>query len=852
MIGTNIRGIRHLWRVSGTSLRKILVRCNEHGYDICEVIKTSKDNTLIGERMFIFNSYYNSTNFGSTSLINSSKEIKQQLKDIEHTRILEIRIRSDHDNLREYNQFFNEIYLLPEDFDEMYNAFFKENAKMMKSLRDKYGIEQNSVNTKRLYLYTDGSKNFFQWAANLYSHFSISMRTIQNILTWNEYYKQLTKHLSKGTITAYNTPDAIVQLIEELSTLRNEKRLNDAINSFNTAQKKLLKNNELSDVDKQTLSRFSKLSDTKRINFIKKVSTIEDFQELMRQMRHVTSVHFDWNKESFMDFIQNVENINYEKIFENENVVLVKVIDYETIKQLGKTTNWCISKNKSYWNNYIEHHNGNTAQYMIFDFSKLEDDKLSIVGFTTTHNKGITSAHDFVNTNLMGEDNGVIATLKSYLSRFDNSKNIYKVLASCGIDPTLVAQYDKPLYKWDREALMDYLYECVNAENVDILKSTDDKLLLSVRDKNIRYFLGDAYIDNISRDYWGEQHIIFIDFSLSQYDPSKLQFAIIADGSSDEDYCMAMYNESSMQIPNDFDSKLAEFGVPYDIIRRTDNIARRFSDAFMSFNMPVVRYCMEKDKNVFKNVLKNTIGSGEELYSVIRRTICDVLSFDYLNLFYDNGYYLSEFLEGGYVAELFKCVLSNLISSGRQMFVGNNFKMVDDNDIELFYNELMQDRRNVIYTGSYLLLKLMIEKEQGERVDYQRIYGKFNSFLFSKGLKGDMIKNLFLMTSGRIPTDKNSDALLYFVKYSMFYGDEDMQAAVKEMSEKSAACKKNYDSCVAELETMQKRLEEREVNTVTVDGGRHRIFAYHIDEPQLRYAVEDARLAQELNGRRDG
>ena len=108
------------------------------------------------------------------------------------------------------------------------------------------------------------------------------------------------------------------------------------------------------------------------------------------------------------------------------------------------------------------------------------------------------------------------------------------------------------------------------------------------------------------------------------------------------------------------------------------------------------------------------------------------------------------------------------------------------------------------------------------------------------------------MTSGRIPTDKNSDALLYFVKYSMFYGDEDMQAAVKEMSEKSAACKKNYDSCVAELETMQKRLEEREVNTVTVDGGRHGIFAYHIDEPQLRYAVEDARLVQELNGRRDG
>ena len=39
----------------------------------------------------------------------------------------------------------------------------------------------------------------------------------------------------------------------------------------------------------------------------------------------------------------------------------------------------------------------------------------------------------------------------------------------------------------------------------------------------------------INPDDWGEQHIIFIDFSMSQYDPNKLQFGIIYDGGSDED-----------------------------------------------------------------------------------------------------------------------------------------------------------------------------------------------------------------------------------------------------------------------------------------------------------------------------
>lgn len=831
MIGTNIRGIRHLWRVSGTSLRKILVKCNEHGNDICEVIKTDKDNPMMGERMFIFNNFYNQNNFGFTSIINSDKDLKKQLRDVEHSRVFEICPRHEHDDFREYNSLFNEIYLLPEDFDEKYDAFLKENAKMMKSLHEKYGISQNDIIAKLSYIYSDGSKNFFQWAVNLYCHHGVSMRIIKNILIWNEYYNQLVKKLSRGTITAYNNPESIVKLLEELSNLRNEKRINDAINSFNTAQKKLLKANDLSKIDKQTLSRFSKLSDTKRINFIKKVSTIEDFQELMRQMRHATSVHFDWNKESFMDFIQNVEGIKYEKIFETDKVVLVKVIDYETIKQLGKTTNWCISKNKTYWNNYIEHHNGNATQYMIFDFSKLEDDRLSIVGFTTTYNKGITSAHDFVNNNLMDENNEVIGTLKSYLYRFDSSKNIYKVLASCDIDPTLIVQYDKPLYKWDRKALMDYLYECVNSENVEILKSTDDKLLLSVRDRHIRYFFGDAYIDNIPSDYWSEQHIIFIDFSLNQYNPNKLQFAIIGDGNFEEDYCIGMYNESSLSIPKNFDAKLAEFGAPYDIIRRTDNISKRLSNAFMSFNMPVINYCMKQDPKILGKVIKKSIGCGQDLYSTIRKTIVEMLSFDYLNLFYDNGYCLSDFLESGYVVELFKNVLSNIINNGRQLFGRNKLEMVNDEDIELFQNELLQERAKVIYVGSYLLLKLMIEKEQGANVNYQKIYGKVAAYLFSKGTKGDIIKNIFLMIINKIPIENESDVFPYFIKYCMFYGDDEMKEIAKNMGEKNTQCKKIYNDCVSEIG------RRKEIESAVPSSSQITSIDINVDAPRFEYIV---------------
>ena len=74
-------------------------------------------------------------------------------------------------------------------------------------------------------------------------------------------------------------------------------------------------------MDKKTIIKFSKLSDVKKNNFIRKVSTIEDLNELMRQMRHASSLHFSWNKDSLMDFLENVEGIKYEIVCENENGV---------------------------------------------------------------------------------------------------------------------------------------------------------------------------------------------------------------------------------------------------------------------------------------------------------------------------------------------------------------------------------------------------------------------------------------------------------------------------------------------------------------------------------------------------
>ena len=58
MIGTNVRGLRHLWRLSDSSLKEVLINFRDYGYCFCHVFKTKSDSPF-GERLVIFNTHYN-------------------------------------------------------------------------------------------------------------------------------------------------------------------------------------------------------------------------------------------------------------------------------------------------------------------------------------------------------------------------------------------------------------------------------------------------------------------------------------------------------------------------------------------------------------------------------------------------------------------------------------------------------------------------------------------------------------------------------------------------------------------------------------------------------------------------
>ena len=582
-------------------------------------------------------------------------------------------------------------------------------------------------------------------------------------------------NLKKSTITAYTSRGDIYDLSEELRLLRRDKRVNDSINMFNTAQKKILKAAELSDRDKDTLSKFYRLSETKKVNFVRKMSTIEDFAEIMRQLRHITSTHFEWNKESFMDFITNVEGMKYEKVFENGDVIMVKVEDYETVKNLAKTTNWCISKNKTYWNQYVEQRNDST-QYIVFDFSRREDDLLSIIGFTTEYNKGITHAHDFTNNDMMkSSDNSERRFLKSFIEKFSSHTGIYNVLKDCGIDITLVAQYDKPLFEWNREAMFKYLYECVNKSNVDILYDKDNSVVVSIKDSNIRYFLGDAYIDNLDGSNWYNQHIVFMDFNMSQFDPNRLQFAIIRNqGGDQEDYCTGLFNEHLEGVNSNFDSKLSQYGLPYNTIRRSDNICVRIDGAFMSFNIPELKKLLGRVRKETLHIAIHDYIGAETFVNHISSSITDSMSFDMLDVFYDNGIKLSTVTDSTLVNILLKSVTGCMVNHGRIGSHDGKYNTPTESDIERFFNNDCDTIDEAFYIGCYLAIKKIIKNEAGCKKP-NNLYKRMTSIILMARKPGEVFEELLMEIAGQLDFSEQHDTINSWVSYARIHGSEKMK-----------------------------------------------------------------------------
>lgn len=113
--------------------------------------------------------------------------------------------------------------------------------------------------------------------------------------------------------------------------------------------------------------------------------TVEQFEKGL--MGYVNSI----NKFEKEDIKLKVQNNNAEILLEEEDLLILKIRDFEASKNLGEGSTWCIIRNKSFFNTYVK--NQNNHQYFVYDFSKNSKTRESRIGITITPSGDHKAAH---------------------------------------------------------------------------------------------------------------------------------------------------------------------------------------------------------------------------------------------------------------------------------------------------------------------------------------------------------------------------------------------------------------------------------------------------------------------------
>jgi len=724
MIGNYVKNLQHLLKsVEDNKTRKIIIIYN--GQAECGEMLN------LGGSILIFNNIYGD-DFSKRSYT-TEEQIKIDEKLHIYRGVAEM-------NKWECQRFFkdcvNALILLPIDFESLFDEFTKNNAKQYKQLQSKYGLDISQSIVQYLFVLCNNNFPLFAWGIKNIMYNNVQMPMLSYCLKWNNIYNNFSSKLKKGTINAYNGFEDIWCLINEINRITRLKRANDSIMQFNTAQKHLLKSifDENDDRIVLLLNKFAKLSDSKQRNFIRKMSTIENAEDIIREMNVLCDIHFEWNKASFMNYLENNENVKCEIVYDNENVVVVKSFDYETIKRLGKHTNWCISKNKRYWNDYIER-KSNREQYVIFDFSENEDSEYSIVGFTVEGKKYISHAHSFTNNNLINDYSIDNPQLISFVKQ-SQPCNIQSVLRLKGIPNSIFMKALHYPFKWNKDDFFKYLNNKVKKSSYVILANENGKVALMFENME-SYTLISSINENIGgkigyspfEDY---NTVIFFDFNKKDNDATNFMFSFIQENNGEEMGTLC-YDANGNKTQNSFDSMLKEFNIPFNIIKRSNTVYNQFISAITSFDFGLLKKILtESSASYFQKNKKHS----NKVYNTIRNSLFVYHSLVLLNIIYDCNYKLSDFLYDEELESIVSCLFGDI--ANRYRFYNN---APSEEDFALLDANMLNNPQKAMFLGFNKALSLIIEKEQSDAMA-QRMLMDITQYSYFKGLSEYVISQL--------------------------------------------------------------------------------------------------------------
>lgn len=576
---------------------------------------------------------------------------------------------------------FRKLIILPDNYVDILKGIINKNKKLLGSEVDDELL--NNPNIIALFIYFDKFPNILKWAINNYKKSHISILECNFIYKWLMNYHLFSNRLSKKTITAYNNRHDIEQLLDECEFIIKAVKLHRIINSFNTTQRNILKNNKLSNDDITMLMLFSKLSLEKKTNIIRKVSPCNNKYDIMNCVYNCVTNKFKWNYEGLLNFLSYNDDLSIDIIFYKNNKLFIKVNNFYSMKKISSFTGWCISREKKYWDDYVQ---DDSYQYILFDFELNENDKNAIIGLTISDhgiilfaqngiNETISSIKVNENTNIEGQEDIINYSYPlGYLLRqkklsFDDIITENKIL--------LAGNFDK-------KTILDRLKDEI------VLYNENNILTILCTQTPLNEIL---YRKNIFESSTQTNYIIGFDFNRSLKDPNSITIMPL-DGIMKK---INFYNKHNIYnaIGEEISYPLSIFINKFHIekyIFIDDNIESKFYYAVKSY-----------DEEYLNNILMDMSANNKKLTNHMKTAFADALCYEYrifdiaklINVVYNNGFTLKDMID--------KDAYCNFIDA------------VYRNNDELVNNEIMVK-----------LLRTILQKENGMYIIYSLLFNSFN------------------------------------------------------------------------------------------------------------------------------
>lgn len=703
MIGVISKGFQYALTHIGPNPKYVISQCNDTIIDgICmttdmQINQSDKTKQII----LFFNNEFGQQHL--PSFVTSSQKYNEYFEKYNYCGVI-----TDSWNYEEVFRY--QLLILPNNFNEEYEKFTKQNSKLFSPINSYL----KTPHGKFLYAKTNGSAHLVLWGLNNIIKYGVSIYTINNIINWSNNYPQIVKNTSKNSITAYNNSQ-ISTLVNEMQTLIKDARAKKSISMFNTQQKKSLrklyetKNDDIIEL----LNKFYLLSFAKKHNFIRKMSTIEDneIHSIIHQMELLTKKQFTWSKDSLLDYIANAE-INCQVIIDRDDLLVIKIDDYDSIKYLAKNTNWCISKNKMYWNRYIEANTPRPSQFILYDFSKKEDDDLSIIGFTVINNYHIAHAHSFSNKCLMPYDTENMRNMLTTLCPI-KPNDINHILSKHNISLDELTKPITTTFNWNKESVIE-CFKQMDDNDYTILNDEGDKLAVMTYTKKLHRLLGKDLMRLIYRKLVtsnAPKNIFFFDFSLNNRNRKRFVVATVRQSDNDRhiEYVQGIYDTTGQVINETFNQLIHKWNLPYNVICRIENNINKLKDAFQQWDTSLINVLLQDENirheiassNRYKNILSNT------LFNTLHTTISRHLSLDILDSVYNNDIKLNQLMGNSNI--------NNLLMSFFPILNDYMFDIIDENHlnktIKQVLNHKCKDENKCIFVAMFLAIKNIMSHE---------------------------------------------------------------------------------------------------------------------------------------------